>query len=108
MLPTDLNFAGKIVTVFLNSGPVVFAEQPGWTLENPRFEDQMGRIFLVGNSIAEYRGGPPWHLNASINISWESVVYYLVFESIEDYHDAAGRYRAEGPKPGWLARRVKP
>jgi hypothetical protein len=101
-----VSFEGKVVTVFINSGAMEFSEQLGWSLVSPRFEEQMGRTFLVGKTIAEYRGGIPWHFGATVNIPWETVHYYLVFDSIEDYHDAAGRYRAEGPKPGWFGRRA--
>lgn len=104
--PLD-RFEGKVVTVFINSGALEFTEQLGWSLVHPRFEDQMGRMFLVGKTIAEYRGGIPWYAEATVNIPWEAVHYYLVFDSIEDYHDAAGRFRAEGPKPGWFGRRLK-
>lgn len=107
MQSTDLSFEGKVVTVFIKSGEVIFSDQVGWTLDAPIFQEQMGRVFLVGKTIAEYRGGTPWHHGATVNIPWELVDYYLVFDSIEAYHDAAGRYRAEGPKPGWFGRHGK-
>jgi hypothetical protein len=106
--PPYLDFAGKVITVFINSGALVFSEQPGWTLDNPRFEEQLGRIFLVGKSVGQQHANPPWHHGAVVNIPWEAVSYYLVFDSVEAYREATGRYRPEGPKPGWFGRRSRP
>lgn len=107
MQEPDLSFEGKVVTVFINSGVRAFSEQLGWSLDGPKTQEQAGRLFLVGRTIAEYRGGTPWHHGATVHIPWDSVHYYLVFDSIEAYHDAAGRYREEGPMPGWFARKAK-
>lgn len=107
MQAQDLSFEGMVITVFINSGAVSFSEQLGWSLESPQFEEQMGRTFLVGKAIAEFQGGRSWSSGATVHIPWESVFYYLAFDSIEDYHDAASRYRAEGPKPAWFGRRGK-
>jgi len=108
--PPELSFAGKVVTVFINTGALIFSEQPGWTLASPRLEEQLGRKFLVGETIAEHREEPYWHQGATVNIPWGSVSYYLVFESIEAYRESAARHRARAPepaarpRPGWFGK----
>ncbi len=98
-----MNFEGRVVVVYVNSGGLFRSGQTGWTLDSPRFEEQLGRTFLVGRAIADQPDIPTWHHGASINIPWESVSYYYVFDSIEAYREAVARSRS-GARRTWFTR----
>ncbi len=104
-MPSDeLNFAGKVVTVYIRIGSLILSEQPSWTLDSPRIEEQLGRTFLVGKAISDPDASPAWYHGASINIPWESVSHYIVFNSNEAFHAANSRHRDGVPKPRWFGR----
>jgi hypothetical protein len=102
---TAPDFTGKVVTVYLNVATVLYREQPGWTLESPRFEEQEGRLFLVGLAVCWDDAWGAWYRGATVHVSWESVTHYLVFETAEAHHRAVSQYRAHRPKRNWFGRR---
>ena len=107
-MSTPGDFAGKIVVVYLDVGVAMFPSQPGWTLESPRFEEQHGRLFLVGSSASADPTTGTWHRGTTVHVSWASVTHYLVYESVESYRQAMGQFYAQRPKPakpGWFGSR---
>lgn len=63
-----------------------------------------GREFLVGESVSAHVAGPPWHQGATVHIAWDQVSHYVVFESVDAYREAAGRYRGEQTRGKWLGK----
>ncbi len=99
----DLN--GKVITVFLHVGSVLFPDQPGWTLESPRFEEQQGRLFLIGAAVAANEEAGAWYQNTTVNLSWDAVTHYLVYDSVNAYREAMSRAQVPKPKARWFGRR---
>ena len=67
------NFEGKAVTFS-------YLECSEFTIFNPYFEEQAGRVFVVGESLEE--GIREGKVNA---IAWDQVVSYTVYDSKEEY-----------------------
>lgn len=82
------NFTGKTVSVGLAGEDTTSA------IENPRFEMQAGRLFLVGTVP---RGGSPrnWAAGIPVAVAWDQVQDYMIFDSAEDYRVRLKKYHAK-------------
>ena len=78
------NFQGKVVAVYIkdNDNPAI--------LENPTFENQGGRLFLVGRYTYEEWF---WVHNLPCGVAWDQVECYFVFDSVDDYLARMNRKR---------------
>jgi hypothetical protein len=88
-----IDFAGKVLHVYLKAGTIDAHGVSQYGVANPRFEEVAGRVFLVGDSIdfediPMWKGIPIWHAGATLGILWEAVGCYLVFESASAYKRA--------------------
>jgi hypothetical protein len=85
--PRTIDFAGKVVHVYVKVGALSSTEVVQIALLSPRFEEQAGRVCLVGNSAGD-ESNSPWHSKARVCILWEFVSGYLLFDSLELYRAA--------------------
>ena len=53
-------------------------------INNPRFETQGGRLFVVG-TIPKGATTNDWAENRQSAVAWDAVTDYIVFDSIEQY-----------------------
>lgn len=72
------DFAGMLLSIICNS------ERGGQLIYSPWFENQAGRIFLVG-TIPNDVAPDEWMEGLSTAIAWDSVQDYVVFDSIDEY-----------------------
>ncbi len=86
------DFAGKVVLLYLT----YTSDDRGIVLEDPVFQAQGDRLFLVGR-IAEGTSPNDWVAGSMSGVAWESVDQYLVFDSLEDYLGRASLAWAENP-----------
>ncbi len=72
------DFTNKVISVS------IAGEEDGRCIENPRWETQGGRLFLVGSVP---RGGSTndWCDGIPSAVAWDQVTDYLVFDSAEHY-----------------------
>jgi hypothetical protein len=83
------DFTDKVVMVQSNIPTV------SWRLLSPTFENQGGRIFIVGRSLPNQ---DPWPAGSRIGMPWDSVAYYFVFESPEAYLECQRASLVSDPK----------
>jgi hypothetical protein len=74
------DFAGKVVKVLL---PGIGKSGEWWSFEEPEFETQGGRLFLVGKLTNPTPGGTFWAEKMTAAAAWDSVAFYTV-EAVED------------------------
>jgi hypothetical protein len=80
------DFGGKLVMAIFN--------RPGedhTVIQNPRFEEQGGRLFLVGTIPA---GVIPGFDGLPAAVAWENVEQYIVLQSVEQYLQCGQQYMA--------------
>jgi hypothetical protein len=88
------DFTGKLVLVFQEEGVVPGV---GTLVTDARLEMQAGRLFVVG-VLADVAG--KW-TGAPVAIAWDSVVKYILLDSIEDFQ----RRTAQSPaRRGWFGK----
>ncbi len=80
MKDTLPDFEDKILSV------LCVGESTGQLISNPRFELQVGRVFLVG-VVPEDDSRGNWMAGLQMSIAWDRVQDYVVFDSIDDYLD---------------------
>ena len=71
------DFRGKVVSI-------VFKGDFGRSLQDPRFEVQAGRLFLVGTTPRS-GSSKDWVAGLKAAVAWDSVQDYVVFDSPEDW-----------------------
>ena len=97
------DFTGKVVAVALATSQVSLA------LEQVRYERQLGKLYLVGRQVANPQH-PNWADGATYYIAPEQIVFFAVFDSLDDYLRRSAALPSE-PSPseqsrrGWLGRR---
>jgi hypothetical protein len=74
------DFTGKVVKVLL---PVAGEKWQWWTLEEPTFELQYNRLFLVGRLMDSSTGAPLWGRTCLACFPWDVIQMYYV-EAIAD------------------------
>jgi hypothetical protein len=74
------NFSGKVVKVLLG---VSDAKWNWWSVDEPTFELQHGRLFLVGKLTIPNPGESFWGSKHTACVPWNSIWVYLV-EAIVD------------------------
>jgi hypothetical protein len=74
------DFTGMVVKVYAN---IPDADWRWWTLDEPRFELQHGRLFLVGRLTDSKLDGTFWGRNTTAYLPWEAVQFYLT-EALPD------------------------
>jgi len=77
MKNTTPDFKGKVLSVVLEGS---------WTrgIQDPHFELQCGRLFLVGTSPKE-GSTKDWITGLPYAVAWDSVMDYAVFDSLDEY-----------------------
>lgn len=81
----------KIVLVYLSNR----SSEDSVVIENPIFQVQGDKIFLVGR-IAEGTTPNDWASGVATAICWESIEQYMVFDSLQDYMDRVARSYTDG------------
>ena len=84
MKSTLPNFEDKVIYVQL-----VGDKRYNLVLDKPHWEDHAGRLFLVGVTPPEGSDGD-WCEGVLGGIAWDKITDYLVFDSVEDYHNHLG------------------
>lgn len=83
--PSFPDFAKKLLTIHLVDG------QHNYLIADPRFEQQGGRWFLVGNTPKE-GSGCDWAAGVETAIAWDQVSAYRVFDSVDQYVERYARF----------------
>ena len=78
------DFAGKVVYVSF-----VGEERYNDTVASPHWEDHNGKLFLVG-TVPPRGSDRDWCAGVVTGIAWEHITDYLVFDSVEEYHEHLG------------------
>jgi hypothetical protein len=94
MKPTIPRFDGKVVSVVCEN------EDTGQLIYSPKFEDQGGRLFIVG-TVPNESSRDNWMEGLTTAIAWDTVQDYVVFESMEDYTT-----RLKSRKRRWPAKKI--
>ncbi|MBW1721321.1 MAG: hypothetical protein JRH13_08185 [Deltaproteobacteria bacterium] len=77
------DFQGKLVVLYLSDAPKSI--QDGVLLEYASFQRYGGRLFVVGR-VPEIEGeSMDWIANLQGGAAWDSVTFYLLFNSREEY-----------------------
>ena len=81
------NFSGKCISI-----KTLGSDQESIEIDNPIFENQLGRIFISGVSPkgATESG---WIEGKSVSVAWDQVSEYYVFESEGAFIEAADNIR---------------
>ena len=74
------DFAGKVVMVYPTHKP----DADGEVLCDPRFEQQGGRLFLLGTP-APGTTVNNWLEGRTVAVAWDTIDVYCVFNSLNDY-----------------------
>lgn len=77
------DFRGKLVVLYLSNSPQ--AIQDGVVLEYASFVRYGDRLFVVGRVPEIEDGSLEWIANLQGGAAWDTVSFYLVFNSREDY-----------------------
>ena len=85
------DFKGKIVTFYCANIPPEYAT----SLVSPSFEQQAGRLFVVGNSATHLRSH--WDDGLYSAVAWDQVASYVVFESLDEYQTRVQTHSNDGP-----------
>jgi len=70
----------KIVLIYLANQ----CDEHNVVLENPRFEQQGDKLFIVGE-FAEGTTANDWAAGIHTAVAWSNVEQYLVFNSLDEY-----------------------
>ncbi len=86
------DFTGKLVVLFLSDAPQ--AIQEGVVLEYASFKQYGSKLFVVGR-VPEIEGDSlDWIANLQGGAAWDSVAFYIVFNSREDYLNRVPKVKA--------------
>lgn len=75
------DFSGKCISMRLIDEP------HSHDLNNPHFEYQGGRLFIIG-TIPEIATDSGWSANQTGGVAWDRVRDYVLFENIDSYTQA--------------------
>jgi hypothetical protein len=70
---------GKLVAFVLSGSP----ESPWFTLQDAKIETIAGRLFVTGTVPGPH--SESWMRGLTAAVAWDSVQYYVLFSSEEDY-----------------------
>jgi len=79
---------GKVLVVYCGA-------RPEWcpsVLQNPSFQEQLGRLFLVGK-VPRGTSENDWAAGRRRAIAWDSISEYVVFDNLTDYRRRGARKR---------------
>lgn len=87
------DFTGKVVTFYINHAPHWAVE--GLVLESPSFVRQGERLFLVGRTVEDTKDEDEqnWSANLDAGVAWDSVFYFLVIGTREDWDMRRRQYQ---------------
>jgi hypothetical protein len=91
---------GKVLSVLCTG------EDTGQLIRNPSFEEQGGRLFLVG-LVPEEASHDNWMEGLYCAIAWDTVQDYVVFDSMSDYLSRLKARRKRWKSPEQSVRRIK-
>ena len=83
--------AGKVLSVLCGG------EDTGQLIFDPSFEEQGGRLFLIG-TVPKEASRDNWMEGLACAIAWDAVQDYVIFASMDDYLT-----RLRAPRKRWLA-----
>jgi hypothetical protein len=92
--------AGKVLSV------LCVGEDTGQLIYDPSFEEQGGRLFLVG-TVPKEASQDNWMEGLPHAIAWETVQDYVIFDSMDDYLTRLRAKRQRWPGPNKAARKGK-
>jgi hypothetical protein len=93
-------FDGKVVSV------VCVNEDTGQLIRSPRFENQGGRLFIVG-TVPEDASQDNWMEDLPCAIAWDTVQDYVIFDSMEDYLNRLNSRRKRWKRSNKPAQRTR-
>jgi hypothetical protein len=76
---TEPDFTGKVVKIMVDSAD----GWRWWSLNEPRFERQHGRLFLVGGLTDPDPSKPFWGRNVRLSVGWDRISLFYT-EAIVD------------------------
>ena len=83
------DFSGKCISMTL------IDEEHSHDLDNPHFEYQGGRLFIIG-TIPEIATDSGWSGNQIGGVAWDRVRDYVLFDNLETYIEAVQKSAAYG------------
>jgi len=83
MQETYPDFNGKVISITIKDDTI------NRDLIDPHFENQAGRIFIVG-TVPKEATESGWVEGCSCSIAWDRITDYFVFENLEAYLKAVG------------------
>ena len=92
--------AGKILSV------LCAGEDTGQLIHDPSFEEQGGRLFLIG-TVPKEASRDNWMEGLPCAIAWDTVQDYVTFASMDDYLTRLRAPRKRWPASAKAARRTK-
>lgn len=72
---------GKTISI------TIMDDEINYDLANPHFEDQCGRVFIIGTIPSEATESG-WTANKTGAVAWDRVTGYVLFDSSDDYEKA--------------------
>ncbi len=75
------DFSGKCISITIKDDSL------SHDLNNPHFELQGGRLFVVG-TVPEGATKSNWVVNCQSGVAWDRVTDYFIFENLESYKKA--------------------
>ena len=81
MQETYPDFKGKCLSILTQD------DTANHDLFNPHFENQAGRIFIVG-TVPKDSTESNWNTGNIVSVAWDRVAEYYTFEDLETYYKA--------------------
>lgn len=75
------DFSGKCLSIIL------IDDEVNYDLNNPYFELQGGRLFIVG-TVPPGASSSDWAVNSQSAVAWDQVTNYFAFDSLEQWAKA--------------------
>jgi len=72
------DFSGKCLSIELINDEI------NYDLNNPHFELQGGRLFIVG-TVPPGATSSDWAVNSESSVAWDQVANYFVFDSLDHW-----------------------
>jgi len=88
------SFRGKVLTIYFLDRAT--SGDTGSIIEDPRWEQQAGRLFLVGTVPHGVSPGD-WNGGLVSAVAWDAIAEYTVFDSIDEYRQRVDHARASTP-----------
>jgi hypothetical protein len=90
------DFTNKVVYVFFDSG----LPTNRLAVENPNFQLQGGKLFLVGRGLMSRS----WGSDVPTAIAWSKIQWYTIFDSTEAFLEAESFYKKNRKRGFWSSK----